>query len=214
MTNIYDVLLNFTDEERLTEFYEWDSEDILDHIKKIPLVRISKNQLNDFINNKIVVEESFLEKIKGKTYAYKKDSNLEYATLLSDINKVVAVEFDKKGNIISRSSLLLDEEEDIIDEACDLEEESIPYKIKEKLNINQFLTRTEQKRRKYLLKEIECLYKENNIDKLTFLYEELYKKDNLSFEEKYQKLKQDITENYSQKHNILYDIVRLTYIKK
>ena len=214
MTNIYDVLLNFTDEEKIPEFFEWDNNDILDHVKKIPLIRISKNKLNDFINYNLVVEESFLEQIKNKTYAYKKESNLEYATLLSDINKVIAVEFDKKGNIISRSSLLLDEEEDILAEVMDLEEENISYKIKNKYNINYFLTRQEQKRKNYLLKEITNLYKENNIDKLTFLYEELYKKDNLSFEEMYKKLKQDITKDYSKKHNLLYDIVRLTYIKK
>ena len=35
MNYIYDVVLNFQDE--LIEFYEWSSEDTIDHIKRIPI---------------------------------------------------------------------------------------------------------------------------------------------------------------------------------
>lgn len=214
MTYIYDVLLNFTDDERIIEFFEWDDKDYPEHIKRIPLLRVSTKTLDDFLNKKVKVNNDLLDKIKGETSLYKKSTNLDYATLFSDLNKVIALEFNESGEVISKSSLLLDEEEDLIEEAADLREEPITYKILSKNSKDYFLTRQEVKKKRYLLKEMDNLYEENNIEKLNFLYEELFKKDDLSFYDKYMRIKKDLTENYSKKHNKLYDIVRLTYIKK
>lgn len=214
MTYIYDVLLNFTDADRLIEFYEWEDNDLLEHIKKMPIIRISPEQLDDILNYKIKVSKEFLDTIKNSTISYRKHKDLRYATLISDLNKVIALEFDNQGVVISKSSLLLDEEEDIIDECSDIEEEILPYQTLEKYPTNDFLTREELKKKRYLLKEINYLYENKDIDKLTYLYEEIYKKDKLSISEKYQRLKTDLENDYSIKHNVLYDIVRLTYIKK
>lgn len=214
MTYIYDVLLNFTDDERIIEFFEWDDKDYPEHIKRIPLLRVSTKTLYDLLNKKVKVNNDLLDKIKGETSLYKKSTNLDYATLFSDLNKVIALEFNESGEVISKSSLLLDEEEDLIEEAVDLREEPITYKILSKNSKDYFLTRQEVKKKRYLLKEMDNLYEENNIEKLNFLYEELFKKDDLSFYDKYMRIKKDLTENYSKKHNKLYDIVRLTYIKK
>lgn len=214
MTYIYDVLLNFTDDERIIEFFEWDDKDYPEHIKRIPLLRVSTKTIDDLLNKKVKVNNDLLDKIKGETSLYKKSTNLDYATLFSDLNKVIALEFNESGEVISKSSLLLDEEEDLIEEAVDLREEPITYKILSKNSKDYFLTRQEVKKKRYLLKEMDNLYEENNIEKLNFLYEELFKKDDLSFYDKYMRIKKDLTENYSKKHNKLYDIVRLTYIKK
>lgn len=214
MTYTYDILLNFTDDSRVIEFFEWEDEDVLEHIKRIPLVRTSPKQLFELSKNNVKIDKIFLEKIKGLTTLYKKTKNLEYAVLVSDLNKVIGLEFNNKGEIISRSGLLLDEEEELIEECCDLKEEKIPYTIKENTEKDIFLTRSEIKKKRYLLKELENLHKEKDSDKLTYLYEEIYKKDDLSFEEKYLKIKTDIEKNYSEIHNNLYEIVRLTYIKK
>lgn len=214
MTYIYDVLLNFSDTERIVEFFEWNNNDSIDHIKRIPLIRISSNAFNELINNNIVVEKEFLDKIQDSTWMYKKTKNLEYAVLITDLNKVIAFEFNKEGKIIAKSGLLLDEEEEIIEESYDLKEENLNYKIESKINNNIFLTREEQKKQKYLLLELDNIVKENNKNKLNFLYHEIFLKDKLTFEEKYLKLKEDIEKNYTSKYNNLYEIVRLTYIKK
>lgn len=214
MTYIYDVLLNFTDENRIIEFFEWEKEDILEHVKKIPIMRVSSKTLKDLITYNVKVEKRFLERIKDITTLYKKTKNLQFALLISDLNRVVGIEFNKDGEIISRSSLLLDEEEEIIEECCDIKEEQLEYTLKNKLQKDNLLTRSENKKRRYLLKEIENLYKDQCVDKLTYLYDELYKKDNTTFQEKYLKIKVDLEENYSKIHNDLYDIVRLSYIKK
>ena len=174
----------------------------------------SSNTFNELINNNIVVEKEFLDKIQDSTWMYKKTKNLEYAVLITDLNKVIAFEFNKEGKIIAKSGLLLDEEEEIIEESYDLKEENLNYKIESKINNNIFLTREEQKKQKYLLLELDNIVKENNKNKLNFLYHEIFLKDKLTFEEKYLKLKEDIEKNYTSKYNNLYEIVRLTYIKK
>ena len=214
MTYIYDVLLNFTNHNEPIEFFEWNKDDILEHIKKIPLIKVSPQILNDFIKYNIQIERDLLNKIQGSTMMYKKTKDLEYALLLSDSSKVVAFEFNPNGEIISRSSLLLDEEEEIIEESIDEKEEKLVYNKLEKISQNNFLTRTEKKHQKYLLHEIDFLYKENHHEKLQYLYEEIYLKDNLPIKDKYLKIKSELLKNYDDKFEKLYEIVRLTYIKK
>ena len=214
MTYIYDLLLNFTDDERILEFFEWNEKDEIINIKKIPLIRVSNKTMKDFINKKVKVTEELLLEIKNKTTTYSKTEDLEYSLLISDLNKVIAIEFNKKGEVLSRSSLLLDEEDEVLEEVEYLEIHPSKYKVISTYKTNYTLTRLEQKKKKYLLKEMDTLYQENNISKLTFLYEEIFPKDELSLYDKYLKLKEDIEDNYSNNHNKLYDIVRLTYIKK
>lgn len=214
MTYIYDVLLNFNDDNRLIEFYEWKEGDCFEHIKKIPLFRISSVQMKDMNEKKIKINQELLDKIKGGTISYKNKKEIKYGALFSDLNRVIALEFDNKGNVICRSSLLLDEEEDIIDECCDLTAEKINYEIKETYQLDYFLTREEHFKKNYLLKEIKNLTEENNMDKFNYLYEEIFSRDNLSTEQRKNRIVSDITENYDEKYNELYEIVRLTYTKK
>ena len=214
MTYIYDVLLNFTEEERGYEFFEWNIDDEIEHIKRIPLYRVSTKSLGEILTHNIILNKEFLNEIKDKTLSYKKTSNLEYSVLLTDLNKIIALEFNSSGNIIARSNLLLDEEEEIIEESYEVTEENIKYILDKKIDKENFLTRKEQKHQKYLIQEINYLYKEKLYDKLNYLYEELYSKDKLSIDKKYERIKEDITSNYNDRHNNLYEIVRLTYTKK
>lgn len=214
MNYIYDILLNFIDSDRLIEFYEWDTEDCLDHIKRIPIYRISSKQMQEICENKIVASRELLDEIKGHTILYKNKNDIKHGLLISDLNKTIALEFNNKGNLISRSCLLLDEEEDTIEEAHILEERHLQYKIIEPYKIDYYLTREEVFKRKYLLKELEYIDKTKNYAKLNYLYEEIFKKDDLPYEARLSKLIESIKNNYNSKHNELYEIVRLTYTKK
>lgn len=213
MTYIYDVILNFT-ELRVLEFFEWKENDKIENIKKIPIFRISSEQLYDLINYHIKIEHEFLEKIKNETTTYKNKLYLEYSSLFTDLNRVVGIQFTKDGNIISRSSLLIDEEEDIIIECHTDEEIKLQYERKQKIESNKFYTREEQKRRKYILEELEIIYRNNEKDKLNYLYKEIYPNKKMSFQNKYQTLKREIENNYSSKYNILYEILKLSCTKK
>lgn len=213
MTYIYDVLLNFTD-ERLIEFFEWSKNDIVENIKKIPILRISSNTLNDLINYNIKLDKTIISKIKNQTTTYKRTTDLEYASLFTDLNRVIGIEFNKEGEILCRSGLLLDEEEDIIIECINEPEEQLEYEIKDKIERQLFYTRDEIKKRNYILKELNIVYKEKDKDKLNYLFKEVYGNKRLSFENKYLKLKNDLNKNYTSKFNSLYEILKLTYTKK
>lgn len=214
MNYIYDVLLNFNDADEYFEFYEWKDDDYFEHIKRIPIIRISSEQMQEIFNYKIKIDSKLKEKIKGSTISYENKKDIKYGCLFSDLNKVLALEFNSKGIVISRSNLLLDEEEDILDEATLLDEEKIEYEIIEKYKIDYFLTRDESFKKKYLLKELNYLAKEKDYEKLNYLYEEIFPKDELTFLEKIDKLVKELNENYNSKLNELYEIVRLTYTKK
>lgn len=213
MTYIYDVLLNFTDDYEKIEFFEWQEDDCLEHIKRIPIFKISTTDIINIIKNRIKISKDLLESIKGKTISYKNKKDIKYASLFTDKNKVIALEFDNKGQTISYSSLLIDEEEDIIDECEDEEETKIDYDIIYTYKMEPFLTRRAKKEKNFLHKELSMLFKNKNIDKFNYLYEEIFSKDTLSLEERYKKIISDLDQNYNSKYTELYNIVCLTYKK-
>ena len=211
MTYVYDILLNFTDEGRLILFFEWNDSDYIDHVKKIPFFRVSSKVLDDIVNYDIKFDKKFVSSIKGLTSCYKSTDDLNYCFLVSDLNTVIGVELDSKGNIISRSSLLLQEEEEVIDEISDTEVSNLNYIKGNKSNNDLYLTREELYKKKVLLKEIEVSYKLKEYDKISFYFDEVSNKKNLSIEDKFLILKNDITNNYSNKFNKLYDFICLVH---
>ena len=151
MNYIYDVLLNFFPNNTLIEFYEWQEKDSIDHVKKIPIIRIPTKMMTSLLSLKIKVSNSFLQEIKDSTSIYN-HRDLKYATLFTDLNRVVALEFDNTGISIRKSSLLLDEEEEVIDESKLLTQTNVDYEVITEESTPLFLTRDEIFKRDYLLK--------------------------------------------------------------
>ena len=50
MIFIYDILVNFND--KLYDFYEWSENDLIEHIRKIPLIKVKKKLLDKVIEKK------------------------------------------------------------------------------------------------------------------------------------------------------------------
>lgn len=213
MNYIYDILVNFNDGDRLIEFFEWNETDLFEHIKKIPIYRISSKQMQEICNNKIILDKEHLICIKSKTQLYN-NTDIKYALIVTDLNKAIALEFNNQGEIISRSTFLLDEEESIIEEAYNFKEELLKYELSDEYKIDYYLTRKELFKKNYLLKELNFLEKNKDYEKLNYLYEEIFKKDNLTYKERILRLIENIKNNYNFKHNELYEIIRLTYTKK
>ena len=208
MNYIYDLVLNFSENERILEFYEWMKEDVLSTIAKIPIIRINRFQMNDILNNKISVTKTFLKKYENKTLL-DDGSLLKYSFLVTDLSKVIALEFSNNGEVIRRSSLLLDEEEAVIEESLDYQEEELNYKIIRNYLKFDFLTRDERKIRSSLINELNYLYKNKKYDEINYLYEELFNKK-INIHDKYKFLIDDISNNYSSKYNKIYDIIKMT----
>lgn len=208
MLYIYDILLNFIDGDRIYEFFEWEYKDIVEHIKQIPTLKVDDKTFNDFIYNDIVVSNDFLELIKNKTSTYKE--KIEYACIITNEDRCYAFEFNKGGKIVFKSSLLIDEEEDVISCARKMPISTINYEVNKNNNIvNNNFTRKEERDANLLKREIISTYEYKDYEKLNYLYNEAYKEDNLDISEKYKRLISDIDNNFSANLKKLIKIISL-----
>ena len=51
MNYIYDIILNF--QKEYYDFYEWNNNDHIYHMRKIPIIKVNNKQLLDIKNNTI-----------------------------------------------------------------------------------------------------------------------------------------------------------------
>ena len=216
MIYTYDILLNWTKGERLKEFYEWTLEDDLEHIKKMPIIRIRESLLKDLLTSKIKIDKTFLSKIKYKTesYFHNEIDVIDYAVIVTTEKKSLALELDNEGNVMYKSSLLIDEEEEILEIGEDLVVMDIPYEVISKTNNISYLTRKEEEERRFLTKEIKKIKQNKEKSKLNYLYKEFFIDDVESFNDKLTILEKEISKDYNSFHHKLYNLLKLTTIKK
>ena len=209
MSYVYDILLNFTDSKRVFDFFEWDSDDNILNVKKIPIFRVSKKMIMDLFNYKIKFNNDFLKKIENSFSMYKScKNNYKYLVLFSDKDRVIGVSLNNNGVTEYKSSLLIDEEEDIILSIDKINIEEIDYKKLEKVNNDLFITRNEEKEREFLLKELTYLYKNNNINKLKYLYFELFNKKEDNIDIIYKNLLNSL-KNIDNKHKKMCEVLKV-----
>ncbi len=172
MIYIYDILLNFKDE--LYDFYDWNKNDNIIHIRKIPLIKIKEKDLVNIKNNNVKFDEETLNQIKDKTEIFtpKISKKIEYITLLSDGNYVIGLQIE--GKKIKKSSLLIDEELDILEDVNNLDFMNINYKIINKGINNELKTRKQRETEKFIKKGINKI--KNDEEKLKYLYYECFDK--------------------------------------
>ena len=216
MIYTYDILLNWTKGERLKEFYEWTLEDDLEHIKKMPIIRIRESLLKDLLTSKVKIDKSFLSKIKYKSesYFHNEIDVIDYAFIVTTEKKSLALELDDEGNVMYKSSLLIDEEEEILEIGEDLVVMDISYEVISKTNNISYLTRKEEEERRFLTKEIKKIKQNKEKSKLNYLYKEFFIDDVESFNDKLTILEKEISKDYNSFHHKLYNLLKLTTIKK
>ena len=214
MIHVYDILLNFN--KYLIEFFEWEDDDDINYIKKICLFKISSEDLDIFINKRVLFDETFLFQIKDSCSFYDEENCIDnsYVILVTDGLLVVGLKIINK-EIMMVSRLLLDEEDEILEMVDDIILSNIKYEVignKPLKEIN--LTRYECSVKDELVREINYLYKNSNIEKLRFYYYEYFNEisDDINFV--YNRLIDDINNNYSNNHVKLYDIIKLSYQNK
>ena len=216
MIYIYDILLNFCDNNLIYEFYEWDKNDNIENIKRIKLVHVSKEIYNKLLKYDVVIDDEFLLKIfkTCEVYDKKKVKILDYCVLFSDGESVIAVEFSKNGNSMYKSKLLLDEEEEIALLASNIELTSIKLKTNRKVLKNRFYTRKECLIKTIFQKEVEDAYRNKKYGKLSYLYQEYFEKSISSYKKMKDDLLLSINTSVNEKHHEIYDLLILTKKKK
>ncbi len=155
MNYIYDVLLNFNNE--YYEFYDWNNDDKLTHIRKIPIFKVTDEVLKNIIFHEVIISEDLVKRIKNKTEVFSKNyiDILEYACLLCNDKKVVAIKCNDKGRVIGKSDLLIDEHNEIIAVLDRYEDYALEYKVINSNEVINFRTRKEIKMQRFILKEID-----------------------------------------------------------
>lgn len=216
MIYIYDILVNFCDNDLLYDFYEWDSSDNVENIKRIKMIHISKDNYQNLLDYNCILDVDLLTKIYRtcEVYKSKKIKVLDYCMLVSDGFRVMAIELDKNGNIIYKSKLLLDEEDEIAMLANNLEITNINYQKTKRVLNNRFFTRKELIVRNYLYNEIVDSYNKKKYDKLRFLYQEYFDKDCLSYADMKDDLLNTINDSIDDKHKELFELLKLSTKKK
>lgn len=169
MNYIYNIHLNFN--KMYFDFYEWNDNDEIIHIKKIPIIRTNTNTFKTIISHKIKLEQKYLENIEKKTEISNKDYKLN-CLIITDTKNVVALKFDNCGTKIMMSSFNLEDEYNILHNSNKLKETDIYFKTIKKSNYI-FETRQEIDQKEYLLKNISIL----PFDTLKYIYYECFNKE-------------------------------------
>ena len=146
--------------------------------------------------------------ISNKTEVYKATGikTIPYAFLLTDTNRVIGVELNENGDVIYKSTLLLDEEEEILELSNELKEANIKYQ-KYDTNLSMINTREEEFIIKVLLQDIKSAYLQKDYYKLKYLYSEIYDDKEKNIEIIYDRLINDIKNDFSNKHKELFNIL-------
>lgn len=199
MNYIYDILLNF--QKDFYDFYEWNNDDEITHIRKIPLFRISSKDFCVLKDSIVRFDKEFTDKIHNRTEKFKKINvaTLNYVFLVSDCQSSMAIKLSKNGITTHKSSLLMDEEEEISDMATDLKLSTLDYKVIKQSNKLPFQTRGEQENGLEVINKLSLLYNHKDDEKLKYLYLECFGKDEEDVNKIFSKLRAEINshnENY------------------
>ena len=205
MNYIYDIYLNLN--ENLYDFFDWNKNDKLIHIKKIPVIKVSEDIIKSLIANNIKIKDELLAQIYNKTEVWNMNTKINYCALFATNSDIISIEFDKNGKNISKSVLFIDEELEVLEIVNKLCEKIINFEILNKQK-NIFKTRKQINEDNFICKELK------NMDesRLNYIYFECFGKR--------AKNKKIILENIkklqknSKIYRNLYDILKLTATTK
>lgn len=215
MIYVYDIILNWSNNE-LYDFFEWELNDELENVKKMPLIKIDSNVLNKMFNCDFCIKKELLNRIDNATETYftNKTGLIKYACIFTDSTRALAVKFDEDGNGILKSKLLLDEEQEVLMLSSKLNKYDIEIETCCSKKYLSFETRHEKEIRKVLLEEINNCYSNCNFDKLKYLYFECFDDEESDTDVAFNRLIESIDDGINKVHYKLYDLVMLSYTNK
>ena len=161
MNYIYDIVLNFN--SNYYEFYEWNKNDNIINVRKIPVFKVDNQTYYDFKFNDIIVNNDFLKLIENETSIYLGNTN-KYMCIITNSKEAIGVMFNKKGLIIKKSSLIIDEENEVLELAYDILNIKIDYQINRVCKKIRFVSRSEGEKKKKIISSLNHLLKINNYE--------------------------------------------------
>lgn len=198
MTYIYDIALNFQD--NYYQFFEWNKHDKIKNLSKLPIYHVTDEDILNFKNNKVKVDISTIQKFKEENAKRGK-----IILLVSNSIITIGLLFDLEGNVLKKSSLIYEEEDEANDIATHLPLTKITYQEIVPINEENKLRIEIEK------KETLIHYIKENQDKilLKYLYYEYFHQENNNLEQIKEYLLNEIEKNWTKKQNDLYHLVAL-----
>ena len=198
MNYIYDIVLNF--QNNYYNFFEWNRTDKIKNISKIPVFRVSDDDILNLKYNKIQLEESFIAPLKDENKKHRKIMFLVSNTKIS-----LGLLLNEEGVIQKRSSLIFEEEAEVNDFCQTLSLTTIPYLKNVSVPVQDKL-RIEIERKSAL---VDYISHNEDIFTLKYLYYEYFKEEEENLDQIKNSLLQEVNKTWSQKQNNLYNIVNL-----
>ena len=166
MNYIYDIVLNF--QNNYYQFFEWNRTDKIKNINKIAVYHVSEQDILDLTNNKIIIDNTFLNKLKEDN-----KKNKKLMCLVSNQTQTIGLLFSNDGVLLKRSSLMFEEETEVNNYVKDLPLTKIDYIKNEKQESSNRL-RIEKEKKDGL---IEYIKNTSNELTLKYLYYEYFKEE-------------------------------------
>ena len=159
MNYVYDILVNFN--ENLYDFYDWNLNDPVTHIRRIPIYKVTSKQFYEIKNYQVEFDSKFLETIKNRTefFSGRNIKIMKYAFLLTDGLDIMGIFI---GDSIKYTSLQMDEELDILED-FQFKESHLDYQITSTKNAMILKTRYQIEQINKMRQKLNDLIKENNI---------------------------------------------------
>ena len=190
----YNIKVNLKKE--LINFYEWNKNDKITVLKKVPIFKVNDDTYSELLNFNIKVNKSFIEKIELSN---------NICIFCTNIDSI-CITFNIDGEIDKISKLDLLEEKDILDSMISKQKYKLNYRKISYKTTYSYNTREENRIINSLVEYIEL--KKDNKEIIDYLYYEWFNK-NSNNKNKYEKLVESIKNEYNIKHQKLYEIIEL-----
>ena len=157
-----------------------------------------------------------MKKINDKTEVFNPGKNISiigYACLLTDGIRTIGLKINKAGRINGKSTMIFDEEEETIEMAQMLGLTDLKYRVI-KIKDNTYEPRYQFEYRSFIKNELTKAYMAHEQDKLKYLYYEIFNKYCNNMDNIFNVIMNTIKEPWSKMHENIYDIMKLSYIKK
>lgn len=212
MNYIYDVILNFN--KVFYDFYEWNDSDDIIHIRKIPSFKISSDDLNSLKYYTVKIDDSIFNKILNKTEVFRKKTIrcIKNSCIFSDGKDIIAVSFDGGRVNYLKSSLDIDESDEIMDIIKYQKEIKIPYEVLSKKKYNNFKTRFEIENEIFMKSELDKIYCNHDYKKLNYIYLECFGKTVNNFDRAISQIKKEIIKGNDNFYKI-FKIFKMTELR-
>ena len=190
MNYIYDVLSNF--QLNYFDFFEWNKDDDVIRIRKIPIIKVNDIFYYNLKYNNVKVSDELLDKIENRTEIFKNKGidTIYYAGVFTNGKEAIIVKYDNKGNNIYKSSMMIDEEREVIEDIQNDDVLDLNYEVISNGN-KSIGTRKESAIINRISKDISKLYDNKEYDKLSYLYFECFNEKCSN----YIKIKDDLINN-------------------